>query len=346
MKEKGLTLVELLVVILISVLTIAALYESFITLLRAQKQQTKIAETNLQVLMSLDILRKDIELAGFGLFKDISGVSLGNIQEVGANSTCDSEIFNTGSSLPKPLDARPRQCNNSDHLVIRSTAANIDKSTARRWGIAYYAGSSWNITPLGEENFTASDYCIALNRQKALVDWNFLCTEFPGSNDTSSVYLLFGVNDEALRMPFNRVDYYLRQPATNFPDRCEPSIYILYRVEATHNSTLNEQPLLDCVLAFRVAFGIDNNTDGTIDFWTRDLSGYDARYIFDNVKEVNLYVVYQEGQQARQEVFDSNTITITYPDGSNEDIAVPSRRYRWKVIQITVKPQNLEEIKI
>ena len=145
-------------------------------------------------------------------------------------------------------------------------------------------------------------------------------------------------------MPFNRVDYYLNRPSSH-PVRCHPDTYELYRAEIRQSDgKRNAQPILDCVLAFKVVAGLDTDGDHTIDEWRKDLTDLEAEEIFEQLKQVRVYIVYQEGQKAQGKVFDNDTIKIFYPgDLGNETITVPSSYYRWKLIEFDIKPYNLEE---
>jgi len=66
-KQTGFTLVELMVTMVIFVLVIAAASSMFTGILNQFKQQSKIAETNIEGLAGLQMFRTDIEQAGYGL---------------------------------------------------------------------------------------------------------------------------------------------------------------------------------------------------------------------------------------------------------------------------------------
>jgi prepilin-type N-terminal cleavage/methylation domain-containing protein len=66
-KQDGFSLVELLVALVIFSFVIAAATGMFIPLVYQFKQQSKIAETNIEGIVGLEILRADLEHAGFGL---------------------------------------------------------------------------------------------------------------------------------------------------------------------------------------------------------------------------------------------------------------------------------------
>ena len=63
-KEAGFTLIELLITMVVFVLVIAAGSQIFTGLLTQFKQQSKIAETNIEGTVGLEILKQDIGHAG------------------------------------------------------------------------------------------------------------------------------------------------------------------------------------------------------------------------------------------------------------------------------------------
>ena len=75
MKQKGFTLIELLIAISIFIVVIAIVLKSYSLILKSQLQQGNIAKTNIEEGIGLEILRKDIEMAGFGLPWDMNGIS-------------------------------------------------------------------------------------------------------------------------------------------------------------------------------------------------------------------------------------------------------------------------------
>ncbi len=334
------TLIELLVTMVLALIVLGALYETYIALMRAQRQQKKLAETNLQVLMALEVLRKDVELAGFGLPRDTS-IPLA-YQE--ASVAPASNFNNAPSDLPRPVDVGNQALNQADYLVLRATTANLDQRAARTWGYAYFDGTTWQVISLGSEDFLAGDYCLALDFQKSLVGWNLECVSFVGTN-TSEIYFLMGLNNDPVRMPFNRVDYYLDRPADH-PEQCHPSTFELYRGEIRQSDgTVDAQPLLDCVLTFEVVAGRDTDGDGDIDLWSSDLQALDAEDVYEQVKEIAVYLIYQEGKRSRKAVFENATLSFTYPNGTAVNVNLPAdfQFYRWKTTSVRIKPLNLKD---
>ena len=74
-KQEGFTLVELMVAMIIFLFAIMATSQVFTSLVRQFKQQTKITETNIEGVVGLEMFRRDIEKAGFGLPWDMNGAT-------------------------------------------------------------------------------------------------------------------------------------------------------------------------------------------------------------------------------------------------------------------------------
>jgi hypothetical protein len=155
-------------------------------------------------------------------------------------------------------------------------------------------------------------------------------------------------------MPFNRADYYVRQPAAGMPTNCAPDSGILYKAVLSNNAAVSdafggsyvmtELPLLDCVADMQVVFALDTNGDGTTDNWGDTNATLPAANIRDQLKEVRVYVLAHEGQ--RDNAYTSAaTITATDPDVGaviNYDAAAAgTRNYRWKIYTLVVTPYNL-----
>lgn len=160
-REEGFTLVELMITTVIFVFVIAAASGVFTGLLTQFKQQSKIAETNIEGIVGLEILRQDVEQAGYGLPWNVMGVadwaSLPNYNEaISSASSPNPADFNDGnpaSALPTPANIQraPRAIlsgndiglNASDYLVIKSVIVARNFS-AGKWQ-PLHTGSSSNM---------------------------------------------------------------------------------------------------------------------------------------------------------------------------------------------------------
>ncbi len=74
-REDGFTLIELMITMITFVIVIASVSSIFLGLLNQFKQQSKIAETSLEGLTGLEILRQDLEQAGYGLPRNVTGIA-------------------------------------------------------------------------------------------------------------------------------------------------------------------------------------------------------------------------------------------------------------------------------
>ncbi len=350
MKQKGFTLIELLIAISIFIVVIAIVLKSYSLILKSQLQQGNIAKTNIEEGIGLEILRKDIEMAGFGLPWDMNGISY--IEAVNDSSyTPDPSTFNDAPLNPPRVFVISNDgngsANNSDVLVIKSSVASLSNVT-KRWGYISNDGASIQYNPLSP--YTAnSGYFVVFDTERRLEKMNYQPSSitppsFVDDLGEGSIYFAFGISTNNPRMPFNRVDYYLKKPGTGFPDRCCPTTYELYR--ATINQSdgrRNPQPILDCVKDFQVVFGLDNNEDGTIDSWSSTLPN-SASNVRNRLKQVRVFILYQEGNKDINYSFsgriilgDNDTGTIKSFIPSGDEI-----HYRWKVMRVVVYPLNLK----
>ena len=379
-QERGFTLIELLITMVIFILVIAAGSQIFTSLLTQFKQQSKIAETNIEGIVGLEILRQDIERAGYGLPWNLSGASY---QEAAVNSTTPwiDRDFNDGppdnpargtdpagaSNPPGGIRSgnNVNPLNGSDVLVIKATSI-ARSNPSQRWTTLKSTAPQVRTWTPANENLSGTDRVIVLNpgatelNSRALVV-NGAAFSTTYSNVTSAPWIptdvtetriVYAVDpDTNLRMPFNRADYYIRIPTT-MPQRCANNTGILYKATVNQsNGLLTELPLLDCVADMQAIYRRDTNDDGTIDNITDDISALTARQIRDQVKEVRVYILAHEGQYDRNYTYSNSTITIpTPPDpgaglGSIFDFNTSGitnwQNYRWKLYTIVVKPNNL-----
>jgi len=350
MKQKGFTLIELLVAISLFIVIITAVLKSFSLILKTQLRQGNIAKTSIEEGISLEVLRKDIEMAGFGLPWDMNGISYEEAVN-DSSYTPDPATFNDAPSNPPRAfvisDNGNTSANNSDVLVIKSSVASLSNVT-QRWGYVSNDGGNIQYNPLSPQT-ASSGYFGVLDIERRLEKMNYqpssiTTPSFVDDLDEGSIYLAFGISTSNPRMPFNRADYYLKKPDTGFPERCCPTTYELYRATINQsNGRRNFQPILDCVKDFQVVFGLDNNEDGTIDSWSSTLPNT-ASDIRNKLKQVRVFILYQEGSKdinysfsGKIELGDSNTGTIKTFIPSGDEI-----HYRWKVLRLVVDPLNLK----
>ncbi len=360
----GFTVVELLVSVTVILIVLALSGSGYLKMLKGFRVQAAFPEDQMSQLTGLELLRYDVEMAGYGLPWSVVGVVYNEADNSSGNPS--------PSSFNDAPDKAPRAVvhdnntgiGNSDVLVLKSAIAHINETT-RKWSMLYYDSHTWKVKQWDsealslktDERFTIMDTSKKLIQDNSTKAW-FLAykdsykdnaSSLPSPSDNSSIYLLYGVNpSEDLRMPFNRVDYYLSN--SGLSSKCDPSSFVLYRATVNHSDGKRRpQAILDCVRDFQVAFGLDTNGDGVVDEWRQSLNIMDtngngtADELRKQLREIRIFLLVQDGIRDADYSFqssiilgDNNTGTLSTYTPSGD-----SRHYRWKVLKLTVKPMNL-----
>jgi len=405
--QDGFTLVELMITMVVFVLAMAAASNIFSGLLNQFKQQSRIAESNIEGISGLELMRHDLEQAGFGLPWNINGA---NYNEAVAGAIYDPTNANAAIAAISASDARLNEAagnapsavafangvlmNGSDVLVIRAT--NIATNAAsQKWEYIVNNGAFPNLLRnwggSTAEMLDPNDHVIIVNpsagarNQKVLVNNGGFDVQLKNPNfsfnaggagspfepptDSYTAYVAYGVSPGALRMPFNRADFYLKRPA-DVPTRCEQSTGVLYKGMVNQaDGMLTELPLLDCVLDMKVVFAYASVGGGPADNWLASLPAataplQPAQVIRDQLKEIRVYLIVQEGQMDTSYKYvnpdpsapasDRNMVYVKDPNcgnvygtdcggpGTQNGYTVPNLNYRWKLHTIVVTPYNLK----
>jgi prepilin-type N-terminal cleavage/methylation domain-containing protein len=377
--QAGFTMTELLITMVIFVIAIAAFVGVFIPLLNQFKQQSKVAETQIEGIVGLEILRKDIESAGFGLPWGIPAeVTYSEAASAPASTYNDSTANPPRGILSGNNVGFANVVNGSDYLVVKATSIGTDAASTKWTDVITLSNGNrvvraWQ-TPARSpiEDLNDNDSVIVLipsrgeSNQRILVNngtsytAQFNLASFPvaySPGTTGDVYLIYGVagpGANPLRMPFNRADYYIS--TSQVPARCAPNTGVLTKAFISQaDGTSTAQPLLDCVADVQVVYGLDNDNDGdfepggagSTDGWGEDLTLLTAQQVRDQVKEVRVYILAHEGQKDATYIYPNNVVTVgEFGLGRTFDlqtkIGTGWQNYRWKLYTIVVKPRNLK----
>lgn len=285
--DKGFSIVEFIVGMSLLLLIFAAAFSIFVPVARRSKVEGGSVETQIEGVIGLELLRKDIVHAGAGLPWVLNGA---NFQEAAA----DPDGFN--DDVPAGTDNPPRPLilknaittaglgmNNSDYLVIKSqlVATPItpdgtnyqDNPAAEKWSYVNPDGTTrvWNSA---DDDLATTDRVIvvqpvagtaamvlAVDTSAGNKFWTTYAASMPTAyrpTGTAASYV-FGIDSATNpRMPFNRADYYLSK--NNVPSKCLPGTGVLVKrvLRQDIGQFGKELPLLDCVADFQVVFGLDN----------------------------------------------------------------------------------------
>jgi type II secretory pathway pseudopilin PulG len=277
--KNGFSLVELLIVMVMFIVVIMISASAFEKILGTASQQTKSSESNIQGVVGLEIMRSDLEHAGYGLSWCQAFVA--DFSESGAtanflangidpaffndtNNPTKNETYVQRSNMTKGYLQGPRAVqsstasgsanaweNDRDYLVIKSTILGMN-DVSKKWSYLDNVGGAWTIKQWGSDDFVAGERVITLDSEDhRLIDssgaFSYSLTGTPPVPNASyqpesaeQSYLLYGVNQSNnLSFPYNRVDYYINRPNTGIPERCASGTGILYKANVIHSGTTN-----------------------------------------------------------------------------------------------------------
>lgn len=290
----GFSLVELLITMSVFIVVIIITGNSFDTLLSQSSKIFKSEESNIEGVVGLEILRHDIQQAGFGLYTE-GGINYSEADEAPAN-----ELNDAPANAPRPLvckDTIPTGTANilpgSDYLAIKATSVATN-AASQKWTYLSLdpAGVIPKKWPSTAENPENGDNVILLRRQVSsagnIVNLTQPSSDTEGSSNFSfsfgsntfaqfsssgtAAYTIYGLSSgNTVRMPFNRSDYFVARPqtASQLPSFCAPGSGILYKTTVNQaDGKLTRIPLLDCVADMQVVLGWDMDSDGTIDTYS------------------------------------------------------------------------------
>ncbi len=352
--DRGFTLVEVMITTLILVVVLGAASQLFVNLLRAYKQQSKIAETGMEGILGLEIMRRDIQHAGFGV--PWNGLVSYSEAASGANAVACNPGGSTSPSTNPPCAIGSLDgvgAFGSDYLVVRAASVGM-RPAARKWTTQRFGPvtRTWG-SPL--EDLAGNDRVIVLAPGLDNATFRTLVTgagfDVAFSNvgtlaptDLNQTYVVYGIDCTAsLRMPFNRADFYI--DTASVPTQCAPNTGVLVKAVVGQNNGLLSSPpspfaLLDCVGSVQYRYRLDTNNDGLPDTTTGDADGLaamTAQQIRDQVKEVQVFILAHEGQRDTAYTHPVNPISVA---GVNVNVDV---NYRWRLYTMTVRPISLRD---
>ncbi len=359
--QRGFSLTELMIAIAMTAIIIMMSSDVFTTILSQSGQQVKVASSEMESIIGLRILRYDIEHAGFGL----PGRFQGGINYQEAASAPANNYNDSPDGVPRAVvTGNDAGFNNSDYLVIKSTAVGTS-NTGQKWTYIVQGGNAkvWGSSNL---DLAVGNRVIVIRAKSTnepsqdasldelIIGANFFTqyqAVFPNDfspQTPSERFIVYGVDEGNLRMPFNRADYYIARRANDIRPSCAPNTGTLYKSTVNHaDGALTEMPIIDCVADMQVIFRRDTDGDGAVDATTNTLAGLNAQQIRGGVREVRVYILAQEGQRDLAYKHTPSVVAVgEFGLGSNFDLAATIgqgwENYRWKVYTLVVKPKQLQ----
>ncbi len=329
--NRGLSLVELIITMFIVLLVLGGAYLTYTNLLKGFKRESISIETEMEKLVGSELIRLDLEHAGYGVGRDESRPPV--------------EWY---SSIPK--------------LIIRSTLNNTNQKTFG-WLLikCESAGNLLKDSVVIDKRYDKNNkYIIILDAKKKVISTSsFLKLDDTITCPKKGIFAAFPIDmnvinhsgSGCINQYCHLIEY--RLSSSNNLGDCNPG---------TRNLLRNNKPVIDCVSDFKIRYGIDTDGDGLIDKYDTqsfydtnsdgildkfssftDLNGngsVDTRDLRKSLKLITVYLLMQEGKYDPEYTFNNSTGYIEV-DGIKLNLPANYQHYRWKVLKITVKPMNL-----
>ena len=233
--QKGVSFIELLIVMTLVVIVLTMNTDTFGVIFRQSRQQTQAVGAQMDRVVGLEMLRTDLEHAGFGLPWSFQGAI--NYSEATGNP---QNAYNDAPSNPPRAfvsgnDPTTFTLNNSDYLVIKSTIVGTQAESkhhndghisqvvsSRIHGVQTDLSNGDRVTVIWPRSVTG------FNKELVMDGANFSTiysssafpVEFSPAAATTR-FVIYGVDQNTnLRMPFNRADYYIQRPGINTSSLC------------------------------------------------------------------------------------------------------------------------------
>jgi prepilin-type N-terminal cleavage/methylation domain-containing protein len=337
--QKGMSLVELMVALVIFLLVMAGILGVYISLTGHSAREYRIAESAMEREIARNIVERDIMMAGYGLADDYGGLGL---------HPRPVEAFDAASGDP------------SDSLLLRGTAIGILSKSAQGWSYLINKNpdlfQKWNDD---RENVYKDDRVIYMEpaSREVLTSGGSAIFRYPATPvGCDRGALVYGLNSDGANLPYYTVEFSLGGTP---PSSCAKGSMNLLRAESVNSdppAPANRKPVINCVRDFQVAFGLDTNEDGNIDTWD-PVGGvfisdaYDEKILRKRVRQIRVYILAQSGNYDPDYTY-CNPEQSGEPDaiyvGDNNihtgrDITLTplQRKYHWEVFSLNITPRNL-----
>lgn len=338
--EHGLTLLELLVTVAIFSVVMAIVCGLYNAQVRHVSREYRLAESEMELGIAKSVLERDIMMAGYGI-ADVYPTLPVSTRIIDATDAASASVFDT--------------------LMLRGTAIGILSRNSQGWSYISDNGPpiAFRTWSDGRENISAGDSVVYMDHatREIVTEGTTAVFKFPSAPSSGfRGTIVYGINSESSVMPYYAVHYVLGGTP---PSICAAGTRNLLRAESRnadppHSSA--REPILNCVRDFQIAFGLDTSLaeDNVIDLWDNggvQASAYDNQTLKRRLKQVRVYILQQAGNRDPDYLY-SNPVNITDPAairvgdssiGTGRDIRLTEeqRRYRWKLISLSITPRNL-----
>ena len=339
-KNKGFTLIEILVSLAILGIVLAGIYSVYTMQHKSYIVQEQVANMQQNERIALQMITRDIRMAGLGL----------PAPELGINDFGDGVGFD-----------------NSDTIAVAYYIFNPDNSSGGRTQID--EGGTGTITTsavLPVENttgFAAGDWVLVyptpLSSSGDISHYALICitriitgptggnlVHAPGGGGSCAGAQIFEYLPSGTVSGFSAGD---RVRKINPSEAGSESGIIAYAITNGYVLTRSvnggaAQPLAENIEDMQIAYGFDSDNNGTVDTWVNNLAALPAGTTMDELREVRVTLVARTTREdpaynvgARPEVENHDQAQLS---GSIITTPAQAAKYRRRVLQSTIRLRN------
>lgn len=320
MKRRGLSLVELLVVIGISLFLLIAIYYGYTRLFKKFLTGTGRTSVTISSIVGEEILQQDVEHAGYGI----------SIKE------------------PKLPIQFGKDSNGNPVLTIRSTYVVTNRST-KGWAILNCSSAGASSVPVSYSELPLpSNYAVVMDLSETVVSpYGNIGKNGQGYTCPKQGYFLaypvpknLNANDRICSNQIcAQIDYYLSTSSAVNPV-CKDMPALMRRVSWKRNLS-SGQPFLGCVADFQIRVDWDNrkyvNPYDASDPDYSAIQNATFEDLKDKLKMVHIYLLVREGGKDPNYVFTGSTRV------DNVELHLPPnyQHYHWKIVKLSIEPINI-----
>ncbi len=361
--SRGLTLIEMLVVLALFSVVMAALFQSFNAQVRMGiVKEYRTAESEMELGISKNLIARDLSMAGYGIAER---QGIGGLAPVVAVTGADG-----GSGA-------------EDTLTLRGTAIGMRQSAAQGWTYVKTAPPSISFAGWGDarEDLRTGSAVVVMEPNtkewKTTASGAWLFTYNGPSADLTAggapytelkegdlIYGFYNPDPDPPTQPYYEVRYTL---GGSSPVNCAPNTQSLERRERTTTTAIGgppARPIMNCVLDFQFALGLDRDGDGAVDLWDNGATVFNADVaagrppdeLNRQLRQIRAYVLVQVGSEDPNYTYSNpdpayadNPNLIRVGDltlqggavGRDYPLSAAQRRYRWRVLSVAVTPRNI-----
>ncbi len=346
-KNKGFTLIEIMVAIVIMGIVVVGIYSVYNTQHKSYIVQEQVTEMQQNERIALQMITRDIKMAGLGLACQQAGIIL--TEDANESGALDGGEDINGNGVLNTF-GNGVGFDDSDTIAVAYYVFNpLSTAGGNTTTAANFNSTSANFQVIDAAGFSATEgsNLVIIYNQNDLCNYATVAitnvTEASGTlthavgraieNLPGGVGPGFSSGDRVRRLRTNEGGGTITYRIGN------PDGYTLYRTIRTTGAPV-VQPLADNIEDLQFAYGFDSDNNGIVDTWVNNLALLPAGTTMDELREARVTLVARTTRQdpewktgARPQVEDHNPGTTA-----------AEAQYRRRVLQTTIKLRNIDGV--